>query len=121
MREQPSLTPQDLEWLARLGISATEVQRQLDLFRHPPRPVQLVRPCLLGDGIARITEDQQARYVDRWQSLTRQRRLAKFVPASGAATRMFKDLTSPPAQIESTDPPSAARWTESLQQFSTLR
>ncbi len=117
MREEPSLTPQDLEWLARLGISATEVQRQLDLFRHPPRPVQLVRPCLLGDGIARITEDQQARYVDRWQSLTRQRRLAKFVPASGAATRMFKDLTSPPAQIQSTDPPSAARWTESLQQF----
>ena len=45
--------------------------------------------------MARLTEDQQARFVDRWRSLTRHRRLAKFVPASGAATRMFKDLTAP--------------------------
>jgi len=117
MKETDSLTRPDLEQLSELGISASEAQRQMDLLRQPPRPVQLVRPCRPADGIVRIPDDQQAGYVERWRSLARDHRLAKFVPASGAATRMFKDLTAPTAPVESAHPAGARQLLESLPQF----
>lgn len=87
------ISAKDIEDLGRLGISDLEIERQLEIFLDPPPPVQLVRPCRSEDGITRLSGDRQAACVRGWQSLLRRGRLLKFVPASGAATRMFKDLS----------------------------
>jgi len=86
------LGPRDFEALQDRGISVREAQRQLALLRNPPPPRKLVRPCTLGDGIVRIPEADQARLVALHDEAAAKGQVGKFVPASGAATRMFKDL-----------------------------
>lgn len=112
-----SLTPKDLEQLDAIGISPAEVQRQLELFRRPPPPARLLGPCILGDGIVRLTETEQERFIERWQTVARRRGLAKFVPASGAATRMFKDLTASASPTEARANSAAERLVDALPRF----
>ena len=85
-------TQADYEQMGQLGISEAEVERQLSMFRKGVQPIQLDRPCTVGDGIERVASDQQAPLIARWQEAASEGRLAEFVPASGAATRMFAFL-----------------------------
>ena len=80
----------DREELRACGVAATEVARQLALFAHPPGYAQLERACSVGDGIEQIT-DRPAGFAAH-ERARRAGRLMKFVPASGAATRMFEAL-----------------------------
>jgi hypothetical protein len=82
----------DYGQMERLGISEAEVERQLSLFREGVQPVKLEKPCTLGDGIERLESDQQEILIARWQQAATEGRLGEFVPASGAATRMFAFL-----------------------------
>ncbi len=70
--------------------------------------MRLLRPCTVGDGILRLDAAAQDAAEAQGAELLKAVRAAKFVPASGAATRMFKDLL---AALESTDtmpPPAVA-------------
>jgi hypothetical protein len=87
-----TFTQTDDEQIKRLGISKAEVERQLRIFRKGVQPVQLVKPCTVGDGIERLESEQKADLVSRWQAAAAEGRLGEFVPASGAATRMFSFL-----------------------------
>ena len=89
-----TLTREDVEQLASVGISEEEARRQLALLTHPPDPLTLDRPATLGDGIVALPEDRHAPLVERFEATMEQGGVVKFVPASGAATRMFKALTS---------------------------
>jgi len=51
-----------------------------------------VRPCTVGDGIRRIGEDEAGELLELQREAAERGRFEKFVPASGAATRMFRDL-----------------------------
>jgi hypothetical protein len=82
----------DYEQIGRLGISEAEVERQLSLFREGVQPIHLEKPCTVGDGIERLESDQQEIFIARWQEGATEGRLGEFVPASGAATRMFAFL-----------------------------
>jgi hypothetical protein len=86
------LTDTDREQLSARAISSDEITRQLELFSKPRRFIRLVRPCTVGDGIRRIREDEADEFLALHQEAGLQGRFAKFVPASGAATRMFRDL-----------------------------
>jgi hypothetical protein len=74
------------------GISEHEANRQLALLAAPSNVVELVRPCRLGDGIETIPPEKQEGLILLHEEAARQGRCSKFVPASGAATRMFQDL-----------------------------
>ena len=87
-----ALSKSDLEQLAAHGIEPGEILRQLSLFQEPAPAVVLDRPCLLGDGIEPIPADRRPELIRGGESAARQGRLTKFVPASGAASRMFKSL-----------------------------
>ena len=50
-RAPEDLRPADREALAASGIEPEEARRQLEILRHPPAPVRLIRPCTPGDGI----------------------------------------------------------------------
>src|SRR5581483_4165296 len=82
----------DLQRLAQHGITREEAERQIGLLRNPPQAIRLDRPSTVGDGISRIREIDQRSLLDRAEAAADAGRVMKFVPASGAATRMFKDL-----------------------------
>ncbi len=94
-RSKPTVSADDVfsaadrEQLARRGIESSEAGRQLALLRDPPPPLALDRPCRVEDGIARLAAAETEPLVAEWAQAAAGGRLSKFVPASGAASRMF--------------------------------
>lgn len=85
-------TEADREQMQQLGISQWEVERQLDLFDKRHIPIDLHRPCTLGDGIVGVDGHMAQVCEEAYKKGLKKGRFIKFVPASGAATRMFEDL-----------------------------
>ncbi|MFA6955019.1 MAG: DUF4301 family protein [Thermoanaerobaculia bacterium] len=114
---------EDVEELARRGIALEEASRQFDLLRDPTPVVQrLVRPARVNDGIRRLTGHAVTEMVDLSDGVQRSGRVSKFVPASGAATRMFQALTSAIEAYEQGDSGAAdsadvSRFFESFDRF----
>ncbi len=82
-------TDQDLSQMREMGIDPAEASRQLSLFENPPKPLELIRSAMIQDGIFMLTHSQIEQALKTHESACRQGRFSKFVPASGAATRMF--------------------------------
>lgn len=82
----------DRDQLAAAGIAEEEAIRQLRVFADPPPPLRLDRPATIGDGIVELDADQRAAARAAFARASAAGRVMKFVPASGAATRMFQDL-----------------------------
>lgn len=82
----------DRAQLAALGISEEEVARQLRLFAEPPPAPVLDRPCTIGDGIVRLDDAARRAAELAYERAVADDRLLKFVPASGAASRMCQAL-----------------------------
>jgi hypothetical protein len=100
------LTAEDRRRLERAGISEEEAHKQLELLRHPPAPTRVDRPCTVGDGIHSIDEKQAEELIERHDAAAREGRFTKFVPASGAASRMFKSLTAHLERLEAGEAPA---------------
>jgi hypothetical protein len=82
----------DIKEMEVMGISVQEVQSQIEKFKRGASYLKLDRPCTIGDGIRSIAEEEAGDLVSIFQNLGPGRELTKFVPASGAASRMFKTL-----------------------------
>jgi hypothetical protein len=90
----PGWTEQDRAALAARGIAVSEAERQLGLLAAPPSYAALVRPCTVGDGIERLADERRVALRARAARAAAAGRIGRFVPASGAATRMFQSLLS---------------------------
>jgi len=88
-----NFTEQDLQQIARKEMSVEQVLRQMEIFRRGVRYSQLERPAVMGDGIISLTAEQFPELIGLYEEGAALGRFIKFVPASGAATRMFKVLT----------------------------
>ena len=73
-----------------IPISPAEALAQIKIFEKGIPFLKLVKSCAIGDGIKIIPEDQHDLYINKFHSVLSKGRVVKFVPASGAATRMFK-------------------------------
>lgn len=89
-----SFDPKTSQQIEAHGLAVSEVERQLRLFKNGVPFIQLDRPATAGDGILRLSEQQQQALAGHFDELldNRMTRVMKFVPASGAASRMFRDL-----------------------------
>lgn len=87
-------TAKDLERLAEHGISQEEASSQIAYLRDGRSYLQLEGSGSIEYGIMRIKQDEMPYYLDLWDRYRYdpQHRITKFVPASGAATRMFQHL-----------------------------
>lgn len=86
-------TQQDLEVLAKKGISEEKVASQLNSFVTGFPYLELKSAASLEHGIIAIDDDAAIYYQDLWTKyLSANKQILKFVPASGAASRMFKNL-----------------------------
>jgi len=88
----PDFSQADLADLAARGITPDAAAEQLRLYAEPPPPARLLRPCSPGDGILCLTPEQASGYAARYDEQAHSLAVAKFVPASGAASRMFRAL-----------------------------
>jgi len=90
----PLLSAEDFGRLSALGLDEREVRAQLERLLAPPRPARLLRPCTPGDGVVRLDGERARRLAELGRAARDAGRLTKFVPASGAATRMFRALAA---------------------------
>ena len=88
----PPFDASDRVQLEAAGIPLAEAERQLALLAAPPPRRRLARPATPGDGVERIAPGREGELLERAEAARKEGRLSKFVPASGAATRMFRAL-----------------------------
>ncbi len=87
------LTSEDLRLLMEKGISPFQIEEQLSCFSNGFPFLTIVASASTEKGIKRIEIDAQEFFMQVWKKyLSENKQIVKFVPASGAASRMFKDL-----------------------------
>ncbi|MCL2133425.1 MAG: DUF4301 family protein [Bacteroidales bacterium] len=80
----------DTHQLQKSGITVEQVEQQLSRFRKGFPFLPITAPAVSGKGITQFNEEEQRLMLQRFDHWGGSR--LKFVPASGAATRMFKAL-----------------------------
>ena len=85
-------TEQDTACIRAHGLTPEAVERQLENFRRGFPFLKVVRAAAPGDGILVPAPQEVAAAVRRYDDAAARLGVVKFVPASGAATRMFKEL-----------------------------
>lgn len=85
-------TEKNLEQIKSHGLSKDEITRQLLIFKNGIPYVNVVEAAGADNGIQILSEKEQQEFAASFDKRKEQLDLLKFVPASGAATRMFKFL-----------------------------
>ena len=86
---------QDLDLLREKGISQAQIDAQLHHFHAGFPYLPIVAAASVEKGIMNVTKEAEENYLKAWEDyLKSEKKVTKFVPASGAASRMFKDLYS---------------------------
>ncbi len=87
-----SFTEKDLIQFSEIGISPEIVEQQIQNFVNGFPFVSLLRAATVDDGIVSLTEDELEDFEAMFEQYAKKHHVLKFVPASGAASRMFKEL-----------------------------
>ncbi len=87
-----SFNQDDRSQMKALGISEEQVRQQIQRFKKSSSYVRLHRPCTIGDGIQQVAPDDIGTFIALQEKAVQKGRFIQFVPASGAASRMFQPL-----------------------------
>lgn len=82
----------DLKLFKQKGIELKKIKKQIDTFKKGFPFLPIVKPAVVGEGMIRIDESEVEKYIKYFNEKSQKTKMIKFVPASGAATRMFKKL-----------------------------
>lgn len=96
MKPLPTVfSPADLEALRLRHVTPDTILSQIDRLNQANHHLKIIAPAQAGEGILRLDTREKKRLRSLFQAYTREKpgRICKFVPASGAATRMFGFLT----------------------------
>ncbi len=87
------LNQQDLKQIAVRGISEEQINHQLEQIKNGFPFLKLEGPAAIDKGILAPSEDEAQAYIKTWEDYKKEgHKIVKFVPASGAASRMFKNM-----------------------------
>ena len=87
------LTKQDELLLNSKGITFSDFEKQLADFRNGFPFLKIESAATVGNGVARLKENEVKEFTAAWDNYKAEKhKVVKFVPASGAASRMFKNL-----------------------------
>jgi hypothetical protein len=87
------LSQQDLKQLSEKGISEEMLCKQLESFEKGFPFLKIEAAAAVGHGIVKPDDGERKSFIDAWNDYkSAGHRIVKFVPASGAASRMFKDM-----------------------------
>ena len=88
-----TLSNKDKAQLLAKGISEKQMEEQLESLRTGFPFLKLKNAATIGDGILRLETSESEAYTKAWEAYKAEgHRITKFVPASGAPSRMFKNL-----------------------------
>ena len=88
-----NLSEKDLQQIAQRGISQEQIETQLHEFETGFPFLRLEAAAAIGRGIVAPDADERKDYIAAWEDYKAEgHRIVKFVPASGAASRMFKNI-----------------------------
>ena len=82
----------DLSLFQNRGIPLQTVETQIDHFQQGFPYLKIQKAATVGDGIIRLSDAEAKQYIEQYEQVLSQKKVVKFVPASGAASRMFKEL-----------------------------
>ena len=87
------MNQQDLKQIAARGISEQQIEHQLEQIKNGFPFLKLEGAAAIGKGIIAPSDDDVKKYEEAWNNYKQEgHKIVKFVPASGAASRMFKNL-----------------------------
>ena len=87
------LTAEDKALLEKKGISEEKIAEQLACFEKGFPFLKLDGAASIEKGILAPTEEEMKTYLAAWDAyMEGEKKIVKFVPASGAASRMFKNM-----------------------------
>ncbi len=87
-----NLTKKDIQQIEAKGLTVDDIQKQLSNFETGFPYLPIVKPTTPGDGIRRMNQAEVDKFKQNYEQVLSESRITKFVPASGAASRMFKFL-----------------------------
>lgn len=82
----------DLEHLQGKGISKKTIEKQVERLKNGMSYSYLVAAATINKGIERFDENEIEAFIKHYEANQNKLSIIKFVPASGAASRMFKFL-----------------------------
>ena len=84
---------EDLLQIQQKGMSEAQIEAQLECFRKGFDFLKLKGAASVGEGIIAPSDDEAEAYIQAWNDYKVEGHcITKFVPASGAASRMFKNV-----------------------------
>lgn len=126
------LTKKDLKQIEKNGLSVQKIYNQLTTFSLGIPSVDIITAASVGNGIEIIPRDSEQKLIDLFDKHRAALDIVKFVPASGAATRMFKflyefvedyDLESEPLSkyLKEKNNPELELFFNSIKEFAFIR
>ena len=106
-------TQKDLQQISKRGIKIDEINRQIKYFKSGFPPADVVMPATPGAGIICLTDGDEEHYREVFRKNGPDFQITRFIPASGAATRMFKSLFGALNTLDGLDEKGQLQWIES--------
>ncbi len=95
------LKPGDIDFIRKRGSDPAVVEEQINNYKEGFPFLEIIHAATIGKGVIKLNDEKVAKYIDIFNSgIEKGTKLLKFVPASGAASRMFKALFSAKEQLE---------------------
>ena len=91
--KQLGLNSFDFVEIYNRNINLETLENQFQILKNGIPKINLDRPAVINDGILPITKEEAQYYSNFFDEKSKNLKLKKFVPASGAASRMFKFLS----------------------------
>ncbi len=84
----------DMDQIDSHGLTMAVVEEQIENFRNGFPPSDLHASAVEGNGILKFNDKEVSEKISFYDNVGKDKEIVKFVPASGAASRMFKTLFS---------------------------
>ncbi|MCP9769520.1 DUF4301 family protein [Lacihabitans sp. LS3-19] len=105
----------DLKQIAERGSDVKTIEQQIENFKSGFPFMTARRAATIGDGMIKLDDTKLKEYLEVFENQSTKKKLLKFVPASGAASRMFKSLYA--AKDEGKSDKSVEQFHENLKSF----
>lgn len=109
----------DLAVIKEHGKTPEQVSEELEMIKNGFPFLEIVRAATPGDGIFVLNQSMEKTAADLWSEYVSEgNRIMKMVPASGAASRMFKELAAfANGSTDHAQTPSLRRFFNELEKF----
>ncbi len=86
-------TDKQIQQIKKYGITQEQVNKQINTFVSGTNYIKIKNPADVNNGILKFDKNKIDIFINKYDNFTQNKiNILKFVPASGAASRMFKDL-----------------------------